>query len=70
MSAYALTNDYAPGAAHFVRRRLPLVQDISQEDVPAVAALYYETASPPSRPGPRLHYTGMRAKVPRAGSQE
>ena len=45
MSAYARTNDYAIGAAHFVRRRSPLVH-ISQEDVPAVAAVYYEMTSP------------------------
>jgi len=54
VSAYALTNDYAAEAAHFVRRRSPLVQDISQEDVPAVAAVYYEMTSP-ARPMASLY---------------
>ena len=53
VSAYALTDDYATGAAHFVRRRSPLVQDISQKDVPAVAAVYYEMTSPA---GPMASY--------------
>jgi hypothetical protein len=67
VSAYALTNDYATGAAHFVRRRSPLVQDSSQEDVPAVAAVYYEMTSPV---GPMASLYGDEGEGTQGRSQE